>query len=84
MCHRRARSTRTVLVSVGVPVVGKLRTAQVVHRRKTSLPVVVRATCTFDSSQRGTVRTNTSRMLIGPVAMDTLQNYLDDCFPRVG
>lgn len=79
---RRGHSgTRTVLVSVGVPVVGKLSTAIVVHGGSGRLPVVVRATCTFATSHRGTLRYKTSRILMGPVALSTLHAYLDHCLP---
>lgn len=65
VCSRMGPSL--VLVSVGVPGLSKLRTAEVVERLSTRMPVVTRDTCTCRRSQGTTRRTKYGSFVSGPV-----------------
>lgn len=62
-----SRRFSVILVSVGVPVVKNLRTAQGVERLGPVVPVVTLATGTFSTSEMDTVRTNYGTFLAGPL-----------------
>lgn len=71
-----------VLVSVGVPIVSNLRTAEEVHLGKKALPVVTLATGTCSDSHSGTFRTKYSSCVTGPVVTPTLHRVVGGCFNR--
>lgn len=68
-----------VLVSVGVPGLGKLRTAGVVHRLSPSMPVVVRDTFTCRCSEGTTTSTKYARFVPGPVTRRGLGAVVGGC-----
>lgn len=65
-----------VLVSVGVPGLSKLRTAGVVHRLSTAIPVIIRDTCTCPRSRGTTGRTKYDSFVSGPVIRSRLGGVL--------